>query len=154
MSALGTLTSLLVGKNDADLTPITLTDGQVLTWTHGVGTKQGSGGRAPAIRVWSWNPTAPGATTGQNLALDTGLGLVVSQPPTAPGIYDRVVITNTTAAPTPLTFRFLVEVVWEWPTKELDLIIGNRDLAAPGVLDSPYASPSQPAGTFGRFVFS
>ena len=64
MSTTGTLTSLLVGKNDADLTPISLANAGVLTWTHGVGTKQGFGGRAVAIRVWSWDP-AGGATVGQ-----------------------------------------------------------------------------------------
>ena len=73
----------------------------------------------------------------------------VAQPDVA-GIVDTLVITNATGG----VITFLVEVLWEYPSAELDLTIGNRAQAAPGVSDAPYASPGQAAGTFGRFVFS
>jgi len=154
MSAIGVGTSILVGKNGADLRGITVANGQTLTWTHGLGTKQGFGGRAVAVRVFSYNAAAPGATTGQNIAVAAGSGMLVTQPETilGNGIFDTVVIENTSLPAA--SFDVVVEVVWEYGTAELDLIIGNRDRVAPGVTDAPYASTSQPAGTFGRFVFS
>lgn len=154
MSAIGTGTTLLSGKNGSSLLPITIPSAGFAGFTHGLGSKRGFGGRAPVVNVYIYSGIpGTGEGWGVNVGIGAGVGqsVFILQPETSPGsgIYDEIIFFNSIPGP-PFLTEFIVEIIWEFPSTELDLVLGN--LNAPNVVtDSPYASAANPTG---RFTFS
>jgi len=148
MSRTGSGTTLISGINDENLVGIPIESGGALIFNHGLGTLNGTGGRAASVKVFAY-AVGGGVTFGQNMATLTGVGgMSVTQPETGgagSGVYDVVRVLNEEAG----TINIVVEIIWEWGSSELDLITGN--LVAPGPTDVPYANAGAPTG---RFVFS
>ncbi|RLC33087.1 hypothetical protein DRH13_00135 [Candidatus Woesebacteria bacterium] len=151
MSALGKGTTLLGGNNGSTLLPITIPSGGFAGFNHGLGSKSGFGGRAPVVNVFL-HGGLPGNGEGWGVNVGAGSGVsqvvFIIQPETSPGsgIYDEIIFFNALPGP-PFLTEFIVEIIWEFPSAELDLVLGN--LNAPNVVtDLPYVSSTNPTGRF------
>ncbi len=128
MSALskGGVTLICNNKNGcAPINPLVIAPGFTLTFTHGLGTKNGNGYAAFKVRVLD--------EFGADVSASTGGLVQVSQPAEPSGLIDSIAVTNNDKNP----LVCVIEITWEVWSPQVQLVEGTYTAPGP-ILPSRY----------------
>ncbi len=136
MSATTTGVTIIGGRNDGSIcglnqdppTPLIIPDGQAVTFTHNTGK------RAYKINVTNLDATDPVSTeaytaANMNVSPDAAAppgngvypGIAIIQPAASPGVYNQIIVENTSGA----DVACCIQVFWEVKSEELSLVYAD-----------------------------